>query len=85
LAGWWIKRPTIEPAIGTIAARLHKALGAVVAGLAVKRTEPEFVGVAMVRLDVVADRRWLDDAALQEIFTKRAFEQLVSPDPRPPL
>jgi hypothetical protein len=39
----------------------------------------------MVRLDVVADRRWLDDAALQEIFTKRVFEQLVSPDPRPPL
>ena len=29
-----IKRPTIEPDIGTIAARLHKALGAVVAGLA---------------------------------------------------
>ena len=80
-----IKRPTIEPDIGTIAARLHKALGAVVAGLAVTRTEPDFAGVAMVRLDVVADRRWLDDAALQEIFTKRVFEQLVSPDPRPPL
>jgi hypothetical protein len=32
---------------------------------ALKRTEPEFVDIAVVRLDVIADRRRRDDAALQ--------------------
>jgi hypothetical protein len=29
-----------------------------------KRCQPEFVDVAVMRLDVIADCRWRDDAAL---------------------
>jgi hypothetical protein len=31
---------------------------------ALKRCQPEFVDVAVMRLDVIADCRWRDDAAL---------------------
>ena len=48
-----------------------------------KRTEPEFIDVATMRLDVIADRRRCDDGALQAIFAKRMLEQLVLPDPGP--
>jgi hypothetical protein len=48
-----------------------------------KGAEPEFVDVAMVRLDVIADFRRRDHAALQTILTKRMLEQLVLPDPGP--
>jgi hypothetical protein len=48
-----------------------------------KRTKPKLIDVAMVRFDVIADRRWLDDAAFQAILTKRVYEQLVFPNPGP--
>jgi hypothetical protein len=49
---------------------------------ALKRAKPEFIDVAMVRLDMITDGRWRDDAALQATI-KRVFEQLVLPDPYP--
>jgi hypothetical protein len=39
--------------------------------------EPEFVDVAVMWLDVIADCRWGEDGALQAILTKRVFEQLM--------
>ena len=65
--------------------RLDKPLSAVVATLAeaLERTKPEFVDVAVMRLDVIADCRRLDDAALKAEFAQRVFEQLVPPNPRP--
>jgi hypothetical protein len=55
-----VNRPTIEPDVGTITARLHEALGAIVARLteALKWTKPKLVDVAVMRLDVIANRRW---------------------------
>jgi hypothetical protein len=55
----WDQRPTIEPDIATIAARLHKALGAVLQGLhkPLEGTETRFVHITAVRLNVVADCR----------------------------
>ena len=41
--------------------------------------------VAMVRLDVIADRRRLDDAALQAEFAQWMFKKLVSPNMAPAL
>jgi hypothetical protein len=38
---------------------------------ALKRTEPEFLNVAMVRLDLIADCRRRDDGALQAIPAER--------------
>jgi hypothetical protein len=80
-----VERPTIEPDIRAETARLDEPLGAVVTRFAerLEWTEPELIDIAPVRLDVVANRRWLDDAALQAILTKRVFEQLVLPDPSP--
>jgi hypothetical protein len=37
---------------------------------ALKRAKPEFIDVAMVRLDMITDGRWRDDAALQAILNK---------------
>ena len=48
-----------------------------------ERAEPKFVHVAMMRLDVIADCRSLDDAALEAEHAQRVFEQLVPPNPRP--
>jgi hypothetical protein len=80
-----VQRPTIEPDIRAETARLDEPLGAVVTRFAerLEWTEPELIDIAPVRLDVVANRRWLDDAALQAKLTKRMFEQLVPPDSRP--
>jgi hypothetical protein len=48
-----------------------------------KRAQPEFVDVAAVRLNMIADRRRLDDAALEAELAKRMRAQLVSADPGP--
>jgi len=45
--------------------------------------EPEFIDVAAMRLDVIVDRRWLDDAALKAELAKSVLDQLVSSDPGP--
>ena len=61
-----VERPTIEAHIRAKPADLGKPLRGVVATFAEahERTEPEFVDVAVVRLNVVADGRRLDDAPL---------------------
>jgi hypothetical protein len=81
-----VQRPPIQSDIGAETVQFDEPLRAVMAALTerLKRPEPEFVDVAVMWLDVIADRRWRDDGALQAVFTKRAFEQLVFPDPGPP-
>ena len=71
-----VERQTIQSDIGAKTARLDESLGAVMTSLAerLEWTEPEFVDIATTRLDMVADRRWPDDAALQAILTKRVFK-----------
>src|SRR5262249_8734468 len=80
-----VQRPPIQADTGAETVRLDKPLRGVVATLAqaLERTKPEFVHVAMMWLDVIADCRWCDDGALQAILTKRVFEQLVPPDASP--
>ena len=80
-----VQRPSIQADIRAETVQFDESLRAVMTLLAqaLKRTEPELVDVAMVRLDVVADRRRRDDAALQAILTERMLEQLVLPDPGP--
>jgi hypothetical protein len=43
-----------------------------------------FVDVALVRFDVIAEFRRRDDAALQAEVAERMRKQLVFPDPGPP-
>jgi len=80
-----VQRHAIKADIGAETVRLDKPLSAVVATLAeaLERTKPEFVDVAVMRLNVIADGRRCDDGALQAILTKRVFEQLVPPDASP--
>ena len=80
-----VQRPPIEANIGAETARLDVPLRTIVAVLAqaLKRAKPKLVNVAVMWLDVIADCRRLDDAALQAILTKRVFKQLVLPDPGP--
>jgi len=62
-----VQRHAIKADIGAETVRLDKPLSAVVATLAeaLERTKPEFVDVAVMRLDVIADCRRLDEAALE--------------------
>jgi hypothetical protein len=62
-----VQWPSVQSNIWAKATRLDEPLCRVMAPLAqaLKRTEPEFVDIAVVRLDVIADRRRRDDAALQ--------------------
>src|SRR5262245_25626485 len=80
-----VQRQAIKANIGAKAARLNEPLRGVVAALAqaLERAEPEFVDVALMRFDVIADFCRRDDAALCAILTQRMLEQLVPPDPRP--
>ena len=50
---------------------------------ALERTEPEFVDVAVMWLDVVADFCCGDDTALETERAQRVFAQLVPPDSSP--
>jgi hypothetical protein len=50
---------------------------------ALKRAEPEFLDIATVRLDVIADGGRSDDAALQAELAERMREQLLLPNPGP--
>jgi hypothetical protein len=80
-----VQRPAIQADIGAEAVQLNQPLGGVVAALAerLKRAKPEFVDVAVMRLDVVANFRCRDDTALETERAQRVFAQLVPPDPRP--
>jgi hypothetical protein len=62
----WVERPTIESDIRTKTARLDEPLRAVMTPLAerLEWTEPEFVDIATMRLDVITDRRRRDNASL---------------------
>jgi len=62
-----VQRHAIKANIGTKTVRLDKPLRGVVAVLAerLERAEPEFVGVAVMWLDVIADCRRLGDAAFE--------------------
>src|SRR5262249_1059034 len=64
-----IQRHAIKANIGAEAVRLNEPLRGVVAALAqaLERTEPEFVDVAVMWLDVIADFCRRDDAALRAI------------------
>ena len=61
-----VERPAIEAHIRAKAADLDKPLPRVVAAFAEahERAEPEFIDVAVMRLNVIADCRRLDDAPL---------------------
>lgn len=80
-----VQRPPIQADIGAEAMLLHELLRGVVTFLAkrLEGAEPELVDVAVMWLDVVADCRRRDNAALQAKLTKRVFEQLMFPDPGP--
>lgn len=71
-----IEWPAVEADVGAEAARLDEPLRGVVARLAqtLKRTEPEFVDVAAMRFDVIADFRRRDNAALQAEGAQRMLE-----------
>jgi hypothetical protein len=74
-----VQRPPIGADIGAKTARLDKPLRGVVAAFAEthERAEPEFVDIAVMRFNVVADCRRLDDAALEAEHAQRVREQLV--------
>ena len=80
-----VHRPTIRANIRAKAARFDQPLCGVVATFAkrLKRSEPEFIDIAAMWRDVVADLGCGYDAALQAIAAERLLEQLVPPDPRP--
>jgi hypothetical protein len=80
-----VERPSIQADIGAEPVQLDKSLRGVVTFLAkrLERAEPEFVDIALMRLDVITDLRRRDNALLQAILAKRMREQLVPPDPRP--
>jgi hypothetical protein len=65
-----VERPPIESDIGTVTAGLYEALRGIMTAFAqtLKWPAPEFVAVAMMRLDVIADGRRLNNASLRAIF-----------------
>jgi hypothetical protein len=61
-----VERPAIKTNIRAKPALLDKPLRRVMAlAERLERPQPKPVPVAMMRLDVIADRRWRDDAALE--------------------
>jgi hypothetical protein len=68
-----IERIAIEPNITTIAAHLDLALRTVMAALAqtLKWPAPKFIEIAVVRLDVIADRRRLNHPDLGAVLAQR--------------
>jgi hypothetical protein len=80
-----VERPAIEAHIGAKPTHLDKPLPRVVATFAEahERAEPKFVDVAVVRLNVIADCRRLDDAPLKAERAQRMFKKLVPSNPSP--
>jgi hypothetical protein len=80
-----VQRPPVQADVRAKPAQFDEPLRGVVTPLAQahERPEPELVDVAMMLLDVIANRRRRDDGALQAIFAKRMLEQLVFPNPGP--
>jgi hypothetical protein len=71
-----VQRPPIRADIRTKSVHLGEPLAGIMTALAEahERAEPKFVHVAMMRLDVIADCRRLDEAALKAEFAQRVFE-----------
>ena len=80
-----IERPAIDADVGAESVQLDVTLRGIVARLAkrLKRPEPKYIHVATMRLDVVADGRRRDDAALEAELAQRMLEQLMPANPRP--
>jgi hypothetical protein len=80
-----IERPTIETNVRAEPALLDKPLRRIMALLTqrLKRPEPELVHIAAVRLDVIADGRRRDDAALEAELAQRVLKKLVPADTGP--
>jgi hypothetical protein len=74
-----IQWPAVEADVAPIADRLDVVLGRHMAVLTERLSlaEPELVEVAAVRLDVIADRRRRDDAALHAELAQRVLLQLM--------
>jgi hypothetical protein len=74
-----IERPTIQANVGAEPSLLDQPLRRIVALLAerLKRPKPELVDVAMVRLNVIADGRWGDEAALEAELAQGVLKKLV--------
>jgi hypothetical protein len=81
----WIQRPAVKPYIRPEATQLDKPLRRVVTFLAqaLKRPKPEFIDIAMMWFEVIADDGRCDETALEAELTQRLLEQLVLPDPSP--
>ena len=63
-----IKRPAVQPDVRPVAALLERTASGSHGNActqAHERPEPKFIRVTMVRFDVIADRRRLDDAAFE--------------------
>jgi hypothetical protein len=75
-----VERPAVESDIATVAVHLNLALRAVIAALAqrLKWPAPKFIEIAVMRLDVIADGRWLDSANLGAVLAQRMLAQLVA-------
>ena len=80
-----IERPAIDADVGAESVQLDVTLRGIVARLAkrLKRPEPKYIHVATMRLDVVADGRRRDDAALEAELAQRMLKQVVPSDPSP--
>jgi hypothetical protein len=80
-----VQRPTVQSDVRAKPARLDKSFRRIVTPLAQahERTEPEFIDIAAVGLDVVTDFCRRDDAALQAELAERMREQLLLANPGP--
>ena len=80
-----IERPAVQTYVSPIAALLDHFLGAIVTRLTqrLQPPQPELVDIAVVRLNVVADRRRNDQTALGAECAQRVRQQLMAPEPRP--
>jgi hypothetical protein len=80
-----IEGPSIKANVRTKATELDEPLCVVVTHFAqaLKRPQPKCIHVPMVRLEVIADGRRGDDAALGTIFTQRVLKKLMPANPRP--
>jgi hypothetical protein len=81
----WIERPAVEANVRAETVRLDRPLRGVVASLAqaLERTKPEFVDVAVMWLDVIADHRRSDEPAFCAVLAERVYAQLMRSDSRP--
>jgi len=73
-----IERPSIKANVRTKATELDEPLRRVVARFAeaLKRPKPKLVDVAPMWLDVIADGRRRDDAALEAELAERMLEEV---------